>query len=158
MIPPTVGRVLLYRPKFSDPNAPPLAAMIAAVNDNGSVNIGFLTAAGDHRSATNVMLYQEGEPRPDTAETAFCEWMPFQIGQAKQQSMVAGVSLGGEREARKLARETAAFKRDEALDTNREAKLEERPEEEEEDKDATLLLEQVPTEENTRPDVDASPR
>lgn len=141
LIPPSVGRVVLFRPRGSDPESQPLAAMIARVNDDGSINIGYLDTAGVHRNAIDVILHQDGEPRPDTAETAFCEWMPFQIGQAKQQSMVAGGSLAAASRYEVLNE----FRRDEARDTIRESKIDDDAEPEE----GTPL---EPTEENTRPD------
>lgn len=132
LIPPSVGRVVLFRPRGSDPESQPLAAMIARVNDDGSVNIGYLDTAGVHRNAIDVILHQDGEPRPDTAETAFCEWMPYQIGQAKKEPN-RDVNAAGE------------FRRDEARDTIRESKIDDDAEPEE----GTPL---EPTEENTRPD------
>lgn len=90
MIPPTIGRIVLLRLRGSDPESQPLAAQIARVNEDGSINVGYLDTAGVHRNATNVILHQDGEPCPDTAETTFCEWMPYQIGQSKQQTQPAG--------------------------------------------------------------------
>lgn len=214
MIPPTVGRVVLFRVRGSDPKGQPLAAQIASVNEDGSINIGYLAPDGSHRSATNIMLHQEGEPYPDTKETHFCEWMPFQkaaapvmqklIDESPNRTVVSprhpGTALdrraeaiynswreenpgewtpwvpGGnsdkQDEARKMARQAldrearGDFLRDEALDTNREAKKERSladrladpmsesdDEAEFDDKDGTVLVEE-PTEENTRPDAD----
>lgn len=81
-IKPTVGRVLWFYPGGrSDYNSTkqPHSASVAHVNDNGTVNIGWLEHDGQHRSATGVPLVQAGE---DLREGPFCMWMPGQQRQA----------------------------------------------------------------------------
>jgi hypothetical protein len=47
------------------------------------VNIGYLDANGNSQNATSVKLVQEGDYQ-EPGEVYYCEWMPYQIGQAKQ--------------------------------------------------------------------------
>lgn len=93
-IEPTVGRVLWFWPALplegaSSPEQP-CAAMVARVNENGTVNLGYLDHDGNHRAACDVpLLYPEpGDEREhvlihDVEHLApWCQWMPYQIGQA----------------------------------------------------------------------------
>lgn len=89
MIKPTVGRVVWYYPqgcREGIETAGPFAAMVAKVLSDTCVNIGYLLESGSHSNATDVELYQGEGPRPTTP---FCEWMPYQIGQAKKQEAEA---------------------------------------------------------------------
>ena len=91
MIEPTVGRVVWYRPNdeershFAHPglDAPqPLAAMVVYVHDERSVNLIVFSPRGAPIARSSVPLVQEGDTAP--ADASFCEWMPYQIGQAKK--------------------------------------------------------------------------
>lgn len=77
MIQPTVGRMILFRAPSS---SKPLAATVAAVNDDGTINIGYLDSIGAHHSSQFIRIIEPG----DTVgpEEHWCEWMPFQLGQA----------------------------------------------------------------------------
>ncbi|MPZ36657.1 MAG: hypothetical protein GEU95_01120 [Rhizobiales bacterium] len=83
MINPTVGRIVYYWPggraHTEDPGRQPLAATIAHVHNERMINIGYLQIDGVARDASCVPLVQDGDERPDAA---FCEWMPYQKGQA----------------------------------------------------------------------------
>ena len=82
IIEPTVGRMVWFWPNGkSDINAKiqPYAAQIAYVHSVGMINIGYLDANGEHKNQTSVPLIQEGQDQP---YFSFCEWMPFQKGQA----------------------------------------------------------------------------
>lgn len=78
-IEPTIGRVVWFWPPAPLRDSQPRAATIASVLNNGRVNIGYLDWNGVHRNAVEVLLVQDGEPRP---ADGFCEWMPYQKGQA----------------------------------------------------------------------------
>lgn len=80
MIPPTVGRVVWFN-LYGEGQQQPLAATIAHVNDDGTVNIGFFDQHGVHKNATRVPLIQEGDTPP---AKCFCVWMPYQVGQARK--------------------------------------------------------------------------
>lgn len=82
MIKPTVGRVVNYFPR-GNAEGPPLAAIIACVWSDTCVNLAIFNASGTPMSdpPTLVLLVQEGNPRPTGGN--FCEWMPYQVGQAK---------------------------------------------------------------------------
>ena len=79
MIKPTVGRVVWYWPSGTGPNTQPLAAVIACVNSDTIVNLAIFDANGEATRRTWVRLYQGEGDRPTGG---FCEWMPYQIGQA----------------------------------------------------------------------------
>ena len=82
MIKPTVGRVLWYYPHGGN-EGPPLAAIVTCVWSDTCVNLAIFNASGTPMPVppTSVLLVQEGNPRPTGGH--FCEWMPFQVGQAK---------------------------------------------------------------------------
>lgn len=79
---PTVGRVVLYTEGTADrfPGShEQRAAVVADVNDDGTVNLGVFDQYGNAHARQNVILVQAGEERPDGP---YCEWMEFQVGQA----------------------------------------------------------------------------
>lgn len=88
-IKPTIGRVVWFTPSgnsteagftASDPTQK-CAAIVAYVwGDGGMVNLHVIDHNGNGHSRTSVPLVQDGEPKPDGY---YCEWMPYQIGQAK---------------------------------------------------------------------------
>lgn len=84
MIKPTIGRVVWYFPsgdnsevvKYDDQ---PMAATVAYVHNDHMVNLSVVDHAGNQHACTSVRLVQEGEECPNGA---YCEWMPYQKGQA----------------------------------------------------------------------------
>lgn len=91
MIKPTIGRVVWFWPEGdrpSDPHAQPLAAIVTHVWGDNCVNLVVFTSSGETLPRTSVQLYQAHGPRPPNY--AFCEWMPFQLGQAKAQLGTTG--------------------------------------------------------------------
>lgn len=92
MIKPTVGRVVWFYPSsngteagFAPPDPmTPCAAIIARVWGDDMVNLAVFDANGTSHSRTSVPLVQPDERKPDGGY--FCEWMPFQVGQAKAQA------------------------------------------------------------------------
>lgn len=89
MIKPTVGRIVWYYPSASDADlvpcgSQPMAAQISCVWSDTCVNLCVTSPSGFTVGRTSVLLVQEGAPRPGTN---FCEWMPYQVGQAKAQLM-----------------------------------------------------------------------
>jgi hypothetical protein len=91
MITPTVGRIVYYWPggraQAESGNKQPLAAKIAHVHSDGLINIGYLQHDGAASNATLVPLIQDGDERPDQP---FCEWMPYQKGQAAKTEQLEG--------------------------------------------------------------------
>ena len=89
-IDPTVGRVVWYhrgaRAGFTGHHYEdqPLAAHVAYVNADGTVNLMVVSAHGVPFGVMNVPLVQDGEPVPADAEfsAGWAEWMPYQKGQA----------------------------------------------------------------------------
>ena len=87
MIKPTIGRVVWYQPNDIDKTCfnnsdQPCAALVTYVHNDTMVNLVVFTPNGVSLGRTSVRLVQEGES-PNVDES-FCEWMPYQIGQAKK--------------------------------------------------------------------------
>jgi hypothetical protein len=82
MIEPTVGRVVWFQPNDGDVLDQPLAAHVAYVHHSRSVNLMVIGHDGAPFPRLSVRLVQEGES-PEVDEP-FCEWMPYQLGQAKK--------------------------------------------------------------------------
>jgi hypothetical protein len=92
MIKPTVGRVVWFWPRvesisrefnFNAGLNQPCAAMVVAVWGDRCVNLSVLDHAGVHHAFGSVPLRQEGDDAP---VCDYCEWMPYQIGQAKKEA------------------------------------------------------------------------
>jgi hypothetical protein len=86
MIKPTVGRVVWYHPGKWAGDLPkisgqPWAAIVTGVWSDTCVNLAVFDANGNAHKDTSVLLYQGEGPKPDGS---YCEWMPYQIGQAKK--------------------------------------------------------------------------
>lgn len=93
IIKPTIGRMVWYRPRVADTNmlvigtrgllsAQPLAAQICGVWSDTCVNLSILDASGNRHTRPSVLLVQAGAPMPDGG--GYCEWMPYQVGQAQK--------------------------------------------------------------------------
>lgn len=92
MIPPTVGRIVHYRPGQPSPEElgfipgmagiPPrvLAAIITAVHTDRLVNLSVFTETGDVRREQRVPLLQDDDTAPTSI--GYCQWMEYQKGQA----------------------------------------------------------------------------
>lgn len=82
MIKPTIGRVVWYHSERSTTGDiyQPWAALICYVHSDVSVNLSVFDENGYSKPKTNVILYQGEGNKP---ELPYCEWMPYQIGQAK---------------------------------------------------------------------------
>ena len=89
-ITPTVGRVVHYVCGPNDGSAPAdgssLAAIVAAVNADGTVNLAVFGSNGNLQPRLNVTLVQEGESAP--ADEGYAQWMPYQLGQAAKTEAV----------------------------------------------------------------------
>jgi len=82
MIVPTIGRVILIRHRtHALRDAPPEAALIAFVNDDGTINVGGTNHHGLPFALHSVVVVQEGEMPPE--DTVYAEWMPYQNKVAK---------------------------------------------------------------------------
>jgi hypothetical protein len=79
MIKPTVGRVVWFHPPRSTPDHQPQAALVAYVWSDTLVNLAVFDHNGIASNYTSVLLYQGEGERP---ASEFCEWMPYQQGQA----------------------------------------------------------------------------
>lgn len=85
MIKPTPGRIVWYYPGEHDGlpriGKDPLAAMIVGIHSDRLVNLTVFDITGGTHRKTSVVLVQEGDGAP---ESAYCAWMPYQVGQAKK--------------------------------------------------------------------------
>jgi hypothetical protein len=86
MIKPSIGRVVWYHPTAGqrikgEPNDQACAALVTYVWGDHMVNLTVMTPNGVPYGVTSVTLVQEGEAHPIER---YCEWMPYQIGQAKK--------------------------------------------------------------------------
>jgi hypothetical protein len=84
VIKPTIGRVVWFTPATSDNTlarngTQPLAALVTCVWSDTCVNLAVFDANGIATNRTSVLLLQGDGDRPDGY---FCEWMPYQKGQA----------------------------------------------------------------------------
>ncbi len=90
IIKPTIGRVVWFWPGaiaipsaaedfFYDDTSQPCAALVAHVIDERTVNLAVMDQTGRVFSRQRVKLIQDGDERP---LQYFCEWMPYQKGQA----------------------------------------------------------------------------
>ena len=86
MIKPTIGRMVWYTIGNWDTVAvqrdQPLSGQIAYVWNDRLVNLFVIDANGIPLTRTSVPLLQDDDPRPE--QGFFCEWMPFQKGQAQK--------------------------------------------------------------------------
>ncbi len=78
MIEPTVGRVVWFHEALARNT---LAAIISYVWNARLVNLAVFGVNGNCYGATSVKLLQPGDVAP---QGSYCEWMPYQIGQAKR--------------------------------------------------------------------------
>lgn len=77
---PTVGRVVLYHPKPGVIHA----ALIAFVHSDTMVNLAAFDNNGNPYGQTSVQLLAPDAPsKPEFG--SYCQWMPFQVQQAKKQ-------------------------------------------------------------------------
>ena len=83
-IPPTVGRVVLYKPNANEhlnPDASGFcAATVSYVHSDTMVNLCVLSGSGTPTPRSSVRLVQEGEEVPGPG--GYCQWMKYQLGQA----------------------------------------------------------------------------
>ena len=81
MIEPTIGRVVLVRPKNTmEEQAVRNDCQVAFVHSNTMVNLGCLNENGVHYSEQLVRLVHGDEP----CQPGCCEWMEYQKGQAQE--------------------------------------------------------------------------
>lgn len=95
MITPTVGRKVWYRPTEYDKSGPggmqaygaqPCDATVVFVHGDRMVNLLVVDHNGNTHKRTSVTLMQDGDPQP---QSAYAEWMPYQVGQAKKAETAA---------------------------------------------------------------------
>ena len=85
MIKPTIGRVLHFFPHVSSaPDAHPFAALLAGINEDGTINLTVSARDGSTYPVQNVRLLQDDDVPP--AEGHHAAWMPFQKGQVPASS------------------------------------------------------------------------
>ena len=95
MISPSIGRIVWFHPHISerDPNAQPLAAIVAKVISDRCVNLGVFAGDGTTFPRQHVPLLQDGDEID--LDQPFCEWMPYQKGQAAKTEALQSQASGG---------------------------------------------------------------
>lgn len=90
---PTVGRVVLFVAAAGDTlfrqafSGEALAAQIAHVHEDGSINVSVLDRDGNAHARQRVHLVQPDDTfKPE--DQSYCEWMPYQKGQAPASDQV----------------------------------------------------------------------
>ena len=89
-IQPTVGRKVHYRTGNNDHEMhklntdDPLDATIVGVWEDGLINVVVFDCNGKMYTRNGIRLRQEGQT---ISNQPYCEWMPFQVGQAKAQAV-----------------------------------------------------------------------
>lgn len=81
MIKPTIGRQVWYRPTTGEmgwKHTQPFAATVVHVWSDDVINVVALNELGHALHREHVTLAQDRGAQPGE-----CEWMPFQVGQAK---------------------------------------------------------------------------
>lgn len=88
VIVPTIGRQVWFWPSTALLERPtqPLAATVCFVHNERWVNLQVIDPNGNARPVCSVQLRQ---PEDEVPAGAYCEWMPFQVGQAKAQQSAA---------------------------------------------------------------------
>ncbi len=81
MIKPTVGRIMWYWPSKVEDEGQPLAAIVVRVWSDNMVNLAVFNADGVPQPRTSVPIVQDGSPYA-AGNSPYCEWMPYQKGQA----------------------------------------------------------------------------
>src|SRR4051812_2510400 len=96
MIKPTVGRIVWFHDEQCQSPAPlaritgqPLAAIVTGVWGDRMVNLAVFDANGASHSRTSVTLVQDGAAAPPLGCVMYCEWMPYQKGQAAKLESLA---------------------------------------------------------------------
>ena len=85
VITPTIGRIVWFWENVETrdlEHAQPEAAVVTYVHSDRCVNLTVFDHNGFPRSVTSVELRQPGDQT--FPQGFFCEWMPYQIGQARK--------------------------------------------------------------------------
>lgn len=86
MIKPTVGRVVWFHPNEEKEGIPAdtNAAIITHVWGDEMVNLVVFSPNGESRGETSVWLWQGEDATIPRPSARYCEWMPYQVGQARR--------------------------------------------------------------------------
>lgn len=110
-IEPVNGRIVRFHPGpdidvIQNDQTQPLAAIVTHVHMDGTINITVFPSFGDTGSLTSLTLRQPGDIAPSDGK-GYCDWMPYQVGQAKKTDELAkdltaasGNAAGGQQPAR----------------------------------------------------------
>lgn len=95
MIQPTIGRQVWYWPEDADQSTDqPGAATVCYVHSDRCVNLHVINHNGATFPAHEVRLLQPEDT--DEVSGAFCEWMPYQKGQAQKTDELAAAIASGQ--------------------------------------------------------------
>jgi hypothetical protein len=68
--------------------------VIAYVYSDNLVNLAVFNSNGEAENATSVTLIGQNDPKPEFSR--YCEWMPYQVGQARKQEDSATLTMSPE--------------------------------------------------------------
>lgn len=83
MIKPTIGRVMWFWPHKIKRKDQPEPAIVCWVHGDNMVNLVAFDEDGGMNAEHSVPIVQDGSPYI-VGDSPYCEWMPYQIGQAKK--------------------------------------------------------------------------
>lgn len=84
---PTLGRIVHFHPKPGITHA----ALIACVHSDTMVNLAAFDGSGRSYCVTSVELVAADKPKPEFGQ--YCEWMPYQVEQAKKPEATEQVTI-----------------------------------------------------------------
>ena len=98
MIAPVNGRIVHFHKQGGDPiirddPGQPLAAMIVHVHNERMVNLVVFDSDGSPNQRQSIPLLQDGDASPE--RRSYCEWMPYQKGQAAKTEQLEQKLSGG---------------------------------------------------------------
>ena len=100
MIEPTVGRVVwFYKWVPKQGHKGPMAAHVADIQNNESVNLMVIDAGGNPHPEREVRLLQNTDGA--VPESDYCEWMPYQRGQPAKYDALEARNAGSAPQAPK---------------------------------------------------------
>jgi hypothetical protein len=98
-ITPTPGRIIWYTPGTNDGitrnGTEPLAAIVAAVLADGTVNLAVFDARGNLSQRHAVEIEDSELIHVSQVESGYAHWMPYQLGQAAKTVQATAVADAG---------------------------------------------------------------
>lgn len=91
MIKPTIGRVVWFWEGIHEESDQAQAALVTYVHSDTCVNLSVFDPNGNQHARTSVLLKQEPDDIANY-QGPYCEWMPYQKGQAAKTEALEAAS------------------------------------------------------------------